>query len=153
MRSRSSRFSPTYPAEYGWGVTQINVDTKSGSNQFHGSAFDFLRNSWFDAKNYFDNNAPIPSFRRNQFGGAFGGPILRKRLFFMGNYEGLRDSKGQTIITTVPSTTKMSGNFAGDSVPVYDPATRVTGPGGVITATPFPGNVVAQIASVRPLLP
>ena len=60
----------------------------------------------------------------------------------MGNYEGLRDSKGQTIITTVPSTTKLSGNFAGDSVPVYDPATRVTGPGGVITATPFPGNVI-----------
>src|ERR1039458_8593563 len=134
--------SATYPSEYGWGVTQINVDTKSGSNQFHGSAFDFLRNSWFDAKNYFDNNAPIPSFRRNQFGGAFGGPILRKRLFFMGNYEGLRDSKGQTIITTVPSTAKLSGNFSGDSVPVYDPATRVTGPGGVITATPFPGNVI-----------
>ncbi len=132
----------TYPADYGWAVSQINVDTKSGSNDFHGSAFDFLRNSWFDAKNYFDSKtAPIPEFRRNQFGGTVGGPVLRKRLFFFGNYEALRDSKGQTRIATVPSATVIGGNFVGRNT-IYDPATRVTGPGGTITATPFPGNVI-----------
>ena len=132
----------TYPAEYGWAVSQINVDTKSGTNQLHGTAFDFLRNSWFDAKNYFDSaSAPIPVFRRNQFGGTFGGPILKNRLFFFGNYEGLRDSKAQTIITTVPSATLTGGNFVGRNT-IYDPSTRVVGPGGVITATPFSGNIV-----------
>lgn len=138
--------SATYPAEYGWAVTQINVDTKSGTNQFHGSAFNFLRNSWFDAKNYFDTTGAIPPFRRNQFGGTVGGPILKNRLFFFGNYEALRDSKGQTIITTVPSAALMSGDFSSDPFPIYDPATRVVGPDGTITATRFPGN---QIPSNR----
>ncbi len=131
----------TYPAEYGFAISQINVTTKSGTNQFHGSAFDFLRNSWFDAKNYFDSNAPIPPFRRNQFGGTIGGPVLKNRLFFMGNYEGLRDSKAQTKIATVPSATLLSGNFAGGKT-IYDPSTRVAGPNGVITAKPFPGNII-----------
>ena len=132
----------TYPADYGWAVTQINVDTKSGSAQIHGSAFDFLRNSWFDAKNYFDTNGPIPEFRRNQFGGTIGGPILRKRLFYFGNYEGLRDSKGQTIVTTVPTPTLIGGNFVGKNT-IYDPATLVLGPGGTTaTATPFQGNII-----------
>ena len=132
----------TYPADYGWAVSQINVDTKSGTDQIHGSAFNFLSNSWFDAKNYFDSNAPIPEFRRNQFGGTVGGPIFHKRLFYFGNYEGLRDSKGQTIVATVPSPTLIGGNFVGRKT-IYDPATLVLGPGGTTaTATPFPGNVI-----------
>ncbi len=118
------------------------MDTKSGTDQIHGSAFDFLRNSWFDAKNYFDSSAPIPEFHRNQFGGTVGGPILRKRLFYFGNYEGLRDSKGQTILGTVPSPTLMGGNFSGDKVPIYDPATLVVNSNGTATGTPFPGNII-----------
>jgi len=132
----------TYPAEYGFAISQINVTTKSGTNAFHGSAFEFLRNSWLDAKNYFDSpTAKIPPFRRNQFGGTVGGPIIRNRLFFLGNYEGLRDSKAQTRVSTVPSASLLSGNFVGLKT-VYDPATRVVAPNGTITASPFPGNII-----------
>ena len=132
----------TYPAEFGFAVSQINVTTKSGTNKFHGSAFEFLRNSWLDAKNYFDQpGTKIPSFRRNQFGGTVGGPVLKNRLFFLGNYEGLRDSKALTIVSTVPSVSMISGNFAGLKT-IYDPATRVTAPDGTRVATPFPGNVI-----------
>lgn len=75
--------SGIFPAEYGHNIIQINVTTKSGGNQFHGAAFEFLRNSAFDAKNYFDSHtAPIPAFRRNQFGGTLGGPIVKDKLFF-----------------------------------------------------------------------
>src|ERR1019366_7635897 len=89
------------------------------------------------------SNAPIPEFRRNQFGGTVGGAIFRKRLFYFGNYEGLRDSKAQTILAAVPGATLMGGNFTGDSRLIYDPATLVLGPGGTTaTATPFPGNIV-----------
>jgi hypothetical protein len=131
----------TYPSEFGFAVSQINVTTKSGTNGFHGSAFEFLRNSWFDSKNFFDSpTVKIPEFRRNQFGGTVGGPILKNRLFFLGNYEGLRDSKAQTIVTTVPTAALLGGNFTGQNI-IYDPSTRVT-VGGVTTATPFPGNTI-----------
>ena len=134
----------TYPSEFGFSVSQINVTTKSGTNGFHGSAFEFLRNSWFDAKNYFDSpTAPIPEFRRNQFGATVGGPIIRNRLFFLGNYEGLRDSKAQTRIATVPLSALTGGNFTGLNT-IYDPSTRTAGPGGTITATPFPGNMISS---------
>ncbi len=134
----------TYPSEFGFSISQINVSTKSGTNEFHGSAFEFLRNSWLDAKNYFDNpNAKIPPFRRNQFGGAIGGPIFKNKLFFMGNYEGLRESKAITRISTVPTAAILNGNFSGANT-IYDPQTRVVGPGGVTTATPFPNNIIPQ---------
>jgi hypothetical protein len=94
--------SGIFPAEYGHNIVQINVTTKSGSNQFHGVAFDFLRNSAFDAKNFFDSHTkPIPAFRRNQFGGTFGGPIIKNKLFFFGDYEGLRQLKALTELATV----------------------------------------------------
>jgi len=75
----------------------INVVTKSGTNQFHGSLFEFVRNDIFDAKNFFDSAAaPIHPFRQNQFGGSFGGPVARGRKFFFVTYEGQRVRKSLT---------------------------------------------------------
>jgi len=80
----------TYGAEYGKRPGgQISLVTMSGTNQFHGSAFEFLRNSFFDARNFFDHG-PVPPFRRNQFGGSAGGPIQRDKTFIFGSYEGFR---------------------------------------------------------------
>ncbi|OFW09126.1 MAG: hypothetical protein A3G20_08370 [Acidobacteria bacterium RIFCSPLOWO2_12_FULL_59_11] len=97
-----------YKAEFGrnsGGV--IHVVTRSGSNQLHGSVLEYLRNSALDAKNFFDlpDPAPIPAFRRNQFGATLGGPIRKDRTFFFLNYEGLRERKGITSVATVPTET------------------------------------------------
>src|SRR6266481_2634866 len=98
-----------YSAEYGktsGGV--INAITRSGTGAFHGSAYEFLRNSALDARNFFDG-PQIPSFKRNQFGGSIGGPIIPKRTFFFADYEGIRQSKGITALTTVPSLDARNG--------------------------------------------
>src|SRR5262249_53642395 len=72
-----------YPAEYGYGSGgQIAVTTKSGSNQIHGSAFEYLRNQKMDARNFFSAPGALPAFRRNQFGGTVGGPIIKDKSFF-----------------------------------------------------------------------
>ncbi len=92
-----------YPAEYGrtsGGV--INAVTRSGKNAFHGTVYEFLRNSALDARNFFDA-AKIPPFKRNQFGGSAGTPIQKDRTFIFGDYEGLRQSLGVTTVDTVPS--------------------------------------------------
>lgn len=134
--------SATYPADYGFAPVQINVTTRSGTNSFHGVGFEFLRNSWFDSKNYFDSKtSPIPEFRRNQFGGTLGGPILKNKLFFTANYEGLREAKALTAISTFPPLAYRSGDFAGANV-IYDPATTVQGANGSYSATPFPNNAI-----------
>jgi len=95
----------SYSAEFGrsaGGV--INAVTRSGTNQLHGSAFEFLRNSALDAKNFFDPaTQPIPPFKRNQFGGVLGGPIQRDRTFFFGSFESLIDRLGVTGVTSVPN--------------------------------------------------
>lgn len=136
--------SGIFPPEYGHNIIQINVTTKSGSNQFHGVVFEFLRNSAFDAKNYFDSHTnPIPAFRRNQFGGTLGGAIIKDKLFFFGNYEGLRQLQAQSLTFTLPTSTWLQGNFSGVSTVIYDPATRVlNSAGGVASSTPFPGNII-----------
>jgi len=98
-----------YSTEYGrtsGGV--VNAITRSGTNQFHGSGYEFLRNSALDARNYFDPPS-IPPFKRNQFGGALGGPIIKDRTFFFADYEGLRQSLGVTNLATVPSDTARTG--------------------------------------------
>ncbi|MGH9898866.1 MAG: TonB-dependent receptor, partial [Pyrinomonadaceae bacterium] len=98
--------SSNFPAEYGTGTGgQINVVTKSGSNQFHGSLFEYLRNDKLDARNFFDNIAPnIPksSLRLNQFGGSLGGPIAKDKAFFFFSYEGYRLSAGINSVEQVP---------------------------------------------------
>ena len=110
-----------YPADYGrtsGGV--INVVTRSGKNAFHGSLYEFLRNSALDARNFFDGPV-IPSFKRNQFGGSGGAPIVKDRTFIFGDYEGLRQSLGVTSVNTVPSVAARSGRLSAGNVSV-DPA-------------------------------
>ena len=110
-----------YPADYGrtsGGV--INVVTRAGRNAFHGSLYEFLRNSALDARNFFDGPV-IPSFKRNQFGGSGGVPILKDRTFIFGDYEGLRQSLGVTSVNTVPSVAARGGQLSTGNVPV-DPA-------------------------------
>jgi Carboxypeptidase regulatory-like domain/TonB dependent receptor len=100
-----------YPAQYGrssGGI--IGASTRSGTNDFHGSAFEYLRNSAFDARNFFDNAKP--AFHRNQFGGSAGGPIWRDRTFIFGDYEGLRQSQGGTQVSTVPSAAARAGSLS-----------------------------------------
>ncbi len=106
-----SVLTSNYSAEYGktsGGV--VNAITRSGANQIHGSVYEFLRNSRLDARNYFDDHSmPIPPFKRNQFGGAIGGPIVKNRTFFFADYEGIRQSKGITTVTFVPSVAARGG--------------------------------------------
>jgi hypothetical protein len=117
----------------------INVITKSGTNAFHGSLFEFVRNDIFDAKNFFDSpTAPIPPFRQNQFGGTFGGPIARNKTFFFLSYEGQRIRKSITQTFSVPTAEMRAGDFSGLPA-VYDP---LTGDPGTGQRTPFAGNVV-----------
>jgi hypothetical protein len=94
--------SDTYGAEYGKRTgAQVSIVTASGTNQLHGSAFEFIRNSALDARNYFDQN-DIPIFQRNQFGGALGGPLVKSKLLLFGNYEGFKQNLGLSNVTLVP---------------------------------------------------
>ncbi len=109
-----------YPAGFGrtsGGV--INAVTRSGTNAFHGNAYEFLRNSAVDARNFFDRQ--IPPFKRNQFGGSIGGPIQKDRTFFFADYEGLRQSLGVTHVDTVPSVAARQGLLSTGRV-LVDPA-------------------------------
>jgi len=105
-----------FPAEYGRNSgAVVNIITKSGTNQFHGSAFEFVRNDLFDARNYFnrviDSSGvahPKTAFRNNQFGGALGGPIIKEKTFFFGAYEGQRERVGSDFSLLVPTATQIS---------------------------------------------
>ena len=104
----------------------FNVVTKSGTNQFTGSAFEFFRDDRLDGKNYFDDEKP--DFRRNQFGGSFGGPVLKNKTFFFGSYEGLREHKGITQVATVLDDNARRGILPGQApitIPAADPAVPV----------------------------
>lgn len=101
----------------------VSVVTKGGSNQFHGETFEFVRNTAFDTRQFFDLPGAKPSpFHRNQFGGAAGGPVLRNRIFFFGHYEGRRQVLSTTAKATIPSTKMFGGDFSESSIPIYDPA-------------------------------
>ncbi len=104
-----------YSAEYGRSAGGIiSAVTRSGTNEWHGSAFEFVRNSAFDAKNYFDPaNQKIPHFARNQFGGVMSGPIKHDRTFFLASYEGLRQRLGITNQAVVPNTAARNGDIPG----------------------------------------
>jgi hypothetical protein len=91
----------TYGAQFGGNGAVINAVTKSGTNSFHGSAYDFLRNSALDSRSYIDPSS-VPPFRKNQFGGSIGGPVIKDKIFFFANYEGIRQLLGETQKATVP---------------------------------------------------
>lgn len=92
----------TYSAQFGGAGAAINVVTKSGTNDFHGTLFEYLRNSDLDARAFYDPSQ-IPELRRNQFGGSLGGPVKKNKLFFFFNYEGYRNNQGLTEVATVPT--------------------------------------------------
>lgn len=124
---------------------QINVVTKSGGNTFNGTVYEFLRNARFDANNFFANRAgqDKPPFEQNQFGGAIGGPIVRNKTFFFADYDGFRQELGRVFVNTVPTAKMRQGDFS-EVGTIYDPLTTVAGPGGTVTRSPFPGNVIPQ---------
>jgi Carboxypeptidase regulatory-like domain len=174
--------SQNYDAEFGSAVAGlVTAQTKSGSNAFHGSAFEYRRSDAQQARDPFTQTTPdpttgkyIPSFLHNQFGGSVGGPIFKDKLFFFGDYQGLREKTGTSIITTVPTTlassTCTSGaacNLSdylnpalggGPNYQLYDPETNPTSATGT-GRTPFVGNLIpagrvsAQAVNLMKLMP
>ena len=128
----------------------INMVTKPGTNVVHGVAYDFERHSVLDANNFFNNLGHIsnPSFQRHQFGGNAGGPILKSKWFFFGDYEGLRQAYPITTVSTVPTPLQRLGNFSqtytssGQLIQIYDPSTLVTSANNTRTRSVFNGNVI-----------
>ncbi|MBV9227575.1 MAG: TonB-dependent receptor, partial [Acidobacteriaceae bacterium] len=164
FRVEQSNFS----AQYGFtGGTVINVVTRSGTNQFHGSAYEFWRNDILNANSFFNNisGTPRQKYRWNDFGATFGGPIKKDRIFFFGDYEGQRQITSGTRFSGVPSPAERAGNFgelctraggtfnAGGTCSVqsgqlYDPyANLVQYQGGTFRTTPIPFNNLATYAS------
>ena len=107
--------SDTYGAEYGKRPgAQVSIVTASGSNELHGTVYEFVRNSALDARNYFDQGQ-IPRFQRNEFGGALGGPIRKNKMFLFGDYEGFRQNLGLSDVTLVPDNNARAGLVPGSN--------------------------------------
>jgi hypothetical protein len=128
-----------YSAEFGdvaGGV--INLQSKSGTNNWHGSLFEFFRNDAMDAANFFSNATGQPKnpLQYNQFGGSSGGPVRRDRTFFFADYQGTITHSSTPMVTSVPLSAQRTGDFSGVSVPIYDPF------GASLARTPFPGNTI-----------
>jgi len=144
--------SNNYSAEFGGSNGGVIIETtKSGTNQFHGSALEYLRNDLMDAPGFF---APVlngdkvkPKLRYNLFGGTAGGPIRKNKTFFFFDYEGSRRGTGYTSTLTVPTLLQRAGDFskttnaAGAVIPIFDPATS-TASGSTFVRQQFPGNVI-----------
>ncbi len=156
----------TFSAEFGRGAGVVSVSTRSGSNGFHGEVFDYLRNSYMDARNYFNPSPQAqPEYRRNQFGGAIGGRIIKDKLFFFADYYGQRSLKGIVNLNSVPTMAERTGDFsnyrnnAGQLIQIYNPLTTVV-VNNITQRTPFPGNIIPavqlnqvglNVASIYPL--
>jgi hypothetical protein len=133
------------PAEFGrFNGGVVNLTTKAGSNALHGTGFEFFRHDALNARNYFQRSNPVkPEYRRDQFGGNFGGPIRKNSTFFFVDYQGQRQNIARTAISTVPTELQRQGIFTeaiGGRVPaIYDPGTTVDN-----VRTPFPNNTITQ---------
>lgn len=141
----------SFSAEFGrttGGV--LNIVTKSGTNEFHGTAYEFHRNSVLDANNFFANRAGFDktAFRRHQFGINTGGPIFKDRTFFFTAYEGFRQAFPDTRISTVPTALQRKGDFSqtfardGKLITIYDPLTLRRDAQGNLVRDSFPGNII-----------
>jgi len=137
------------------------TSTRAGTNQFHGSLYEYIRNSAIDAKNYFVRpGAPNPTYALNDFGGRLGGPIWRNKAFFFANYEGYYERAAGTQVNTVPTLAERSGNFQGVAH-IYDPMTTTLDPvTGIYHRTQFPNDIIpasrfdpisAQLLAAYPL--
>jgi Carboxypeptidase regulatory-like domain len=125
-------------AEYGHSAgAQINVVTKSGTNEWHGNAWEFVRNRVFDAR-LFNDPATLPKYQRNQFGGTEGGPVRKNKLFLFGGYErlSLRQAGGSLTTVTVPTSLERQGNFSQSNVVIYDATAS--------PRAPFPNDTIPQ---------
>jgi Carboxypeptidase regulatory-like domain/TonB-dependent Receptor Plug Domain len=154
-----------FSAEFGRGAGVVSVSTKSGSNQLHGTGYEYLRNDAFDARNFFVRKVerpdgslqkdPVPPLHRHQFGGALGGALVipgmydgHNRTFFFADYTGIRERRGVTTVNTVPTAQARLGDFSnyrdrnGNLIVIYDPATTRVDATGQIVRDPFPGNVI-----------
>ncbi len=130
------------PAEFGrFNGGVVNVATRSGTNDVHGSLFEFFRNEALNARNYFSKSpARTPEYRRNLFGATLGAPVLHDRLFVFADYQGIRQRVGVTRISTVPTLAERAGRFTGVSK-IYDPSTTAT-VNGRLTRTEFPNDAI-----------
>ena len=152
-------------AEYGYRMGgKVLVSTRSGTNELHGSLYEFLRNQKFDGTNFFANRSGSrkPTLRQNQFGATLGGPVLKNRTFYFFSYQGTRIRRGRSFTSTVPSALARSGDFSREGVNrdrVYDPQTT-TGTGTAARRQPFASNLIpanrfdpitAQIIAQYPL--
>ena len=149
-----------FKAEFGHaGGGIMNFVSKSGTNQYHGSAYEFLRNNAFDANNFFNNRSgiPVPIYKQSDFGASFGGPVWlpkiyrgKDRTFFFFSYEGFRNRQGATGFSqSIPTPEMYNGDFSnwvdknGKQIPIYDPTTQtLNADGKTYTRTPFAGNRV-----------
>lgn len=132
---------------------QVNVVLKSGTNGFHGTAYEFLRNQVLDARNYFaPTDQPTPKYQRNQFGFSFGGPLIKDRTFFFGDYEGLRSREGITRLANVPTARERVGDFSQLPQQFWPlvPGTQTQFPGGVIPQQAL-NPIGLKIAALYPL--
>src|SRR5262245_52181082 len=127
-----------FAAEYGRNPAGINLTLRPGTNELHGSLFEFLRNDALDARSFFSPR--VDPLRRNQVGAVVSGPVLRNRTFVMGDYEGLRTRRANTLFRSVPTKEQREGNFAGDPQ-IFDPLTLNP---STNTREPFPGNVIPK---------
>jgi hypothetical protein len=140
-------------AEFGHSTgSTTNIITRSGTNAFHGAAWEFLRNDAMDAKSFF---APsVEPLKRNQFGGTFGGPIQRDKTFFFGYYEGLRNRQGETVSATVPTALERQGDYSqnfdshGNLIPLINDFTMQPFPGNKL---PFVNPSTAAVVALFPL--
>jgi hypothetical protein len=135
----------TYSAQFGGNGSVLNEVTKSGTNSYHGSGYGFLRNSAFDARNFFDLKKPAP-FRRGQFGATLGGPVKKDKMFFFANYEGLQQALGETRVISLPDANAHLG---------YLPGTAGAPPqcvNNVLIVYPSPACAAAIPGAVQPYL-
>lgn len=152
-------------AEYGYRMGgRVSVFLKSGTNELHGSLYEFVRNEKFDGTNFFANRSGSakPTLRQNQFGGTLGGPIVKNRTFYFFSYQGTRIRRGRSFLTTVPSALARSGDFSKEGLNrdrIFDPLTT-TGSGAAARRQPFPNNIIprsrfdpitAQLINLYPL--